>query len=282
MIFQNQDLVAKFNRDGFCIIPNFLEPKQLTKIDEIYTELGLEKLSEIYSNIKDRDSKTNKRIDDALVEIYYPSLQKHFINFRTGGGAFLIKGTGESSVSSLHQDWNVVDETKYESMCVWCPLIDVDEHNGCIQIVSGTHKWFNSLRSINIPSVFLNFEDVKEKLVPVPAKRGDAVIFAHSVFHGSLPNFSNEIRPAASVSILSKDASIIHYYKVDNEIHILDAENFFNDTAHKLFQNEKASLQVIQKINYDEEKIITQKTFKKMYSRKINSINKFFNFISGK
>lgn len=281
MIFQNKKLAYEFTKNGFCVIPNFLASEQLHKIDEIYQELGLNKLTEIYSNIKDRDAAVNEQIDTSLVEIYKPSLQKHFINYRTGGGAFLIKGTGESSVSSLHQDWNVVDETKYQSMCVWCPLVDVDQENGCIQVVSGTHKWFSSIRSINIPSIFIDFEDVKDRLVSIPAKRGDAVIFSHNIFHGSFPNNSTQIRPAASVSVLTKGAEVIHYYKVENEIHILDAESFFNDTVHQLFKKVNVPLKVLRKEKLDEKKIITQESFKMMYKKKNNPINKLINFFIG-
>jgi ectoine hydroxylase-related dioxygenase (phytanoyl-CoA dioxygenase family) len=212
----------------------------------------------------------NDRIDRTLVQIYTPSLQKNFINFRTGGGAFLIKGTGETSVSSLHQDWNVVDENLYQSMCVWCPLIDVDENNGCIQVVAGTHKWFNSLRSINMPSVCINFEDVTGLLKAAPVRRGDAVVFAHNVFHGSLPNLSDKIRPAASVSVLSAEAKTIHYYKVSEELHILDAESFFNDTVHHLLNNEEAQLKVIQKIPFDNSRIVTLDSFKMTYKKRVS------------
>lgn len=278
MIFSNPKLEAKFSQNGYCTIPNFLNEVQLDQIDALYQELGLESLHEIYSNVKDRNTETNKKIDSTLVQIYTPSLQKNFINYRTGGGAFLIKGTGETSVSSLHQDWNVVDETRFQSMCVWCPLIDVDESNGCIQVVAGTHKWFNSLRSVNMPSVFINFEDVKGLLKAAPVKRGDAVVFAHNVFHGSLPNFSDKIRPAASVSVLSEEAKTIHYYKVNEELHILDAESFFNDTVHHLLHNEEAQLKVIQKIPFDNSRIVTLDTFKKVYKKNYTPLYRLLRF----
>ena len=73
MIFQNKQLTYEFNKNGFCVIPNFLASEHLHKIDEIYHELGLNKLTEIYSNIKDRDTAVNEQIDTSLVEIYKPS-----------------------------------------------------------------------------------------------------------------------------------------------------------------------------------------------------------------
>lgn len=270
MLFIDPNQQANFNTKGFCVLNNFLAEEQLERIDQLYQQLNIQELTEIYSNIKDKETALNELIDKTLVEIYRPSLDKVFKAYRTGGGAFLVKGTGDSSVSSLHQDWNVVDENLYQSACVWCPLMDVDETNGCIQVVEGTHKWFNSLRSINMPSVCINFTDVAKLLRAIPIKRGSAVVFAHNIFHGSLPNQTNTIRPAASVSVLSADANVIHYYKSDNHIHMLSAEHFFNDTAHRLFENASAlpNLKVLKQIPYKKEDEVTYDGFMKKYRQK--------------
>ncbi len=268
MIFLDPAKELQFEKEGYCTMPGFLNENQLNEIEKLYHELGLVSLHEIYSNIKDKDTQFNEKIDKSLVQIYSPSLARNFVNYKPGGGAFLIKGTGETSVSSLHQDWNVVDESKFQSMCVFCPLVDVDENNGCLQIVSSTHKWFNSLRSFNMPSLFVNFEDVKKLLRSVPAKRGDAVVFAHNVFHGSFPNFTNQIRPATSVSILSKDAELIHYYKEDDKINILNAEKFFNEAVHHLINNEAQKLDIIRTMEYKPEYNLTPEDFKRKYKQK--------------
>lgn len=270
MIFIDANIQAHFDSKGFCVLENFLSNEQLLQIDKLYKQLNILELKEIYSNIKDKETALNELVDKTLVAIYQPSLNKVFKNYRTGGGAFLVKGTGESSVSSLHQDWNVVDESLYQSMCVWCPLIDVNENNGCIQVVEGTHKWFNSIRSINMPSVCINFADVSKLLRAVPLKRGSAVVFAHNIFHGSLPNQTNVIRPAASVSVLSSQAKLIHYYKVNEGIDILNADNFFNDVAHRLFDNSQdlSKLKVLKKIMYKDESLVTYKSFMKKYRQK--------------
>ncbi len=270
ILFINPSQQTTFDTKGFCVLDNFLAEEQLERIDQLYQQLNIQELKEIYSNIKDQETALNELVDKTLVEIYQPSLNKVFKEYRTGGGAFLVKGTGESSVSSLHQDWNVVDENIYQSACVWCPLIDVDETNGCIQVVEGTHKWFDSLRSINMPSVYINFADVTKLLRAIPMKRGAAVVFAHNIFHGSLPNQTNTIRPAASVSVLSAKANLVHYYKADDEIDVLSAEHFFNDTAHKLFENANGlpSLKVLKRIPYKADSQVTYAGFMKKYRQK--------------
>lgn len=271
MIFRDNKLGRQFMQNGFCVIGDFLGESDLAAIGNLYDELNLVELHEIYSNIKDRPEEVNSRIDATLVSIFRPSLEKHFVNYRTGGGAFLVKGTGESSVSSLHQDWNVVDESKFVSMCVWCPLIDVDESNGCIQVVRGSHGWFRSLRSINMPSICVDFDKVESRLEAIPVKRGSAVIFAHNSFHGSRPNYSGRIRPAASVSVMNRDADMVHYYRNGDVIEILNAETFFNDTVHLLLKEQKADLTRLGIIDYKSSYNVTHDEFYRTY-RRHNSI----------
>lgn len=261
-------LQEKFSENGFCVIPNFLAQEQLAAIDTLYLRLGIDKLGTMYANVLYCDEETNKEIDKTLVAIYEPSLRQHFIDYRIAGGSFLIKGIGEQSMSSLHQDWNLVDESIYQSAFVWCPLIDVNENNGCLQLVPGSHRWFNSIRSINMPSVCIPFEDVKNVLKSVPVKRGDAVIFAHNAFHGSFPNTSDNIRPVAAVSILSDKAKGIHYYKRENVIDILDGEHFFNESVSKLLKNQPTTLTVIDHIPFDPSSLVTRSDFRNKLNKK--------------
>lgn len=276
MIFKNALHQKQFSENGFCVFDNFLNEQELAQVDALYEKLNLKELHEIYSNIKDRDESVNTEIDATLVSIFKPSLDLYFKDYRTGGGAFLVKGTGESSVSSLHQDWNVVDESKYVSMGVWCPLVDVDEKNGCLQVVKGSNNWFNTLRSINMPSICVDFEKVESKLVSIPAKRGTAVVFAHNVFHGSMPNYTGEIRPAASVSVMNKEAGIIHYYKNNDKINILNAETFFNDTVNLLLKGENPGLKLIGEMDFEDRYNVTHDEFYKIYKRKSGLFAKLF------
>lgn len=279
MLFKSEKHNKQFKKNGFVVIRNFFNSEEIDKINELYKTLNITNLDEIYTNLKDRDPQINLEIDLFLKNIYAPRLEKYFKNYSIGGGAFLIKGTGESSVSSLHQDWNVVDETKYYSMGVWCPLIDVNENNGCLQIVPGSHNWFNKLRSFNMPSICINFEDVNSVLKPVISKQGDAVIFAHNVFHGSKPNYTEQIRPVASVSVISKDAPLIHYFRIGDKIKIIKADTFFNYKVQELMSGKDIELEIIEEIDFKEEYNLKEKEFMDKYNNNNKFLNKLINFL---
>lgn len=261
-------LQDQFEEVGAIRIPNFLSKSDIATIKELYSELKINNLKGIYSNVKDKKPELNYKINETLKSCYKNAIDQHFIDYQIGGGAFLIKGTGEGSESSLHQDWNIVDESQYKSAAIFCPIQDVDEKNGCIQVVKGSHKWFNNIRSFNISSIFLNFNDVEKQLIPFPAKAGDAIVFRHNVFHGSKPNFTNDIRIAASMSIATKNSHLIHYKKSgDNVITFRVNDHFFNEEVQQLYLNKEINIDIIDEKPISEFQILDQKTFANHYKK---------------
>ncbi len=268
---------------GAIRIPNFLNEDSLLMITKLYEELELSDLGKIYSNVKDRTSEYNYRVDKTFKEIFAPAIAKHFLNYQLGGGAFLIKGTGEKSESSLHQDWNIVDESKYSSAAIFCPTQDVDEKNGCIQVIAGSHKWFKNIRSFEYPSPYLTFEQVNKGLVAIPAKAGDAIVFRHNVIHGSKPNLTESNRVAASMSIATKNADFLHYKWNGSYFDTIKANSdFFCKVVPSLYSGKKLTEKTIERTPFDLSNVLDSKDFitryKKAYTMRWyeSIINKFF------
>lgn len=279
MLFKSKKTEELFRKNGFITIPNFLNEEEIEKLVSLYSTLKIENLEEIYTNIKDRDLELNEKIDVYLKALFQPSLDKYFADFIPSGGVFIVKGTGEKSESSLHQDWNVIDEEKYLSCCVWCPLVDVDESNGCLQIIPTSNNWFKSIRSSNIRTLFVDFKNVKKQLVAVPVKKGTAVVFAHNVFHGSKPNFTEVIRPVASLSLISKDATPIHYLKNNDTIDIISADKkFYQNEVKKIFEGIKPDVQVLNSIVFKEEYVLSKESFMNTFNKKSNFFGSLFSF----
>lgn len=278
MLFKSKKIEKKFRKEGFIIIPDFLTNNDIIQLTTLYNSLQIEHLDEIYTNIKDRDTVLNEKIDSFLKTVFQPSLEHYFSNYNAGGGVFIVKGTGEKSESTLHQDWNIVDEKKHLSCCVWCPLVDVDESNGCLQIIPKSNNWFNSIRSLNIRPLFINFNKVDKQLFSVPVKKGSAVVFAHNVFHGSKPNYTEIIRPVATVSVISKDATQIHYLKNEDKIDIISADKkFFLTEVKKIHEGQKPDVTIIDQIDYKDEYSLSNDNFMKTLKKNTSFLNWILN-----
>jgi hypothetical protein len=61
-------------------------------------------------------------------------------------------------------------------------------------------------------------DEVSKIVRHLNVKRGQSCIFAHSLFHGSPPNLSNEIRPIIHCGIVPKASKRVHYNVAMNEM----------------------------------------------------------------
>jgi hypothetical protein len=103
-------------------------------------------------------------------------------------------------VSPWHQDAGVVnpDADETHMLTVWFPLMDAGVENGCLTVVPGSHRGellthcpgYKDRPGLQIPENLFNIGDS----MPVPVKKGDALLLTKKTVHSSLPNVSNSIR----------------------------------------------------------------------------------------
>lgn len=270
MRLKSEELQKRFEEDGAVILPNFVDPKKLKRIQELYEEYGEKDLETIHSNTFDGEAEFNHKLRYECKDLFQESVDAKFENHSVSGGAFLLKGIGEKSVASLHQDWTLVDETQFTSASIFCPVEDVSLENGCLQVLKGSHKWFyNNSRSISIPSVFVEFSQINKGLVAMPVKAGEAVLFDHKVFHGSMQNHTNKIRVAVAIGINTKGAELFHLIRKGDRVHKIAANDEFGQYGiAKLFQNEAYDYEKIDEFDFSKLNVISSEDFFEEYHRR--------------
>jgi len=121
-----------------------------------------------------------------------------------------FKPAQTGGVNMWHQDsplWPSV-EPKTEQVTAWVALDDVDEDNGCMRMVPGSHRWgprmdfLNTLRDFNeMPE---EFEGSPIEVVSCPVKKGE-VHFHHALcWHGSGLNTSGRPRRAIALHFMTQ------------------------------------------------------------------------------
>ena len=213
---RGRDLQRRLESDGFIRVP-FLDGGAVARLRELWARVAPSEVKGIYSNVHSLDVDTNRRIDQVITEVFRGPFDRLFVGARLGGASFLVKGTGPDSASTPHQDWSTVEEDRTRSLSVWVPLVDVDESNGALQVIPGSHRLRMSIRSLDSPSLYMDFdEDLDPFLEAVPARAGDAVVYAHDLFHGSRPNASARVRVCAVSGIVTDGARLVHHRRVDS------------------------------------------------------------------
>ena len=113
-----------------------------------------------------------------------------------------------------HQDNGYVPIEPTTNLTIWIALDDVDEQNGCVWVVPGSHKGgLLPHRSPNAGSWHLTVA-VDGDGVPAKLKAGEAVIFTGLTLHRSKLNHTNKPRRAFFIEYTDATA---HYTKSGGE-----------------------------------------------------------------
>lgn len=160
----------------------------------------------------------------------YKILSINFINKQPGYGKFHI-----------HQNWDIVP-TGETSIVVWCPLVDITDENGGLQVVPGSHKIVGDITTIGAVPYSRKIEDVlaKEYLQLVHMKAGEAVLFDDGLLHCSSNNNSDTPRPVFSIQMVPDDVTpVYHYYDATTntfELFEIDDEFLVNNGLTKIIE----------------------------------------------
>jgi hypothetical protein len=109
-------------------------------------------------------------------------------------------GNVKFGATGWHQDSGVInpEADATDILTVWFPLMDTDADNGCLQIVPGSHTGellthcpgYRETMGTTIPTDMF----AENAAMPVPLKKGGALLLNKLTIHSALPNVSDRIR----------------------------------------------------------------------------------------
>ena len=125
----------------------------------------------------------------------------------------------------------MLDEARFSPVNVWCPLQAMNEANGALKVLRGSHRLCRGPRAVSIPAPWQRHEAlIAERMTPIHMPAGSAVLFKHATLHASDPNLSSEVRIAATMFLAHESASVqIAHRNPENasEIDIYSQEDDF-------------------------------------------------------
>lgn len=113
-----------------------------------------------------------------------------------------------------HQDWPYWKGI--HKVTLWLALDDIDEANGCLQFVRGSHRdTFEHHAGSGASAIFdqqLDGSDIDPtRVMTVPCPAGTAVVFHDLTLHDSLPNTSHRDRYALAITYKDAAADDLEY-----------------------------------------------------------------------
>jgi hypothetical protein len=219
-LFKRAEDEAFFQANGYVVLP-VLPADVIEELKELYQWI-LTRLPDgvfshrVWNSGACQDYEIRKRSIQLVGERCRPFFAQHF-NLEAANplvGVLLAKRGKTGDPTDPHQDDSEVDEQAgYYSLVAWCPLMDINEENGVISVVPGSHRLGNHIRSIEMP---WEFQPYIKEMTPlyraIPVKAGEAIMWHPALLHGSTANTSDQDRLAVRYSIHPKGATLRQYF----------------------------------------------------------------------
>ncbi len=263
----------QFATDGYVVIKNILPHELLLSLQEFVSGLNMHTSENfVLANLLS-DLNLRTKIHEQIGKLVAPWSTEILQDMKYTLGTLAIKPVGKKSSFGVHQDWSLVDESKFLSLSVWIPLVNTNVLNGCFRVLPKSCKYFYHERGMNIPFPYESYgAQLEEKfMMPIKMQVGDVLVFDHRLVHDSQPNLSHKTRTAVVLAFIPKETSACHYYR-DKEKNAIDfyqlpedflvTNNFFDYS-----QPPKNSL-LLRSYTYTDPQINFEK-FKQLYASSI-------------
>jgi len=201
----NQMHKKDFDESGFTVLKQFFDPSEITKlkskinqyIENIAPQLPEDKV--FYEENKNANS-IKQLFDISDYDPFFQSVLKGskveemaqiLLGEKTSRGfvEYFNKPAGVGKPTPPHQDGFYFKLSPPNALTFWIPLEDVDEENGCLRYVAGSHKrgmrTHGRTQTLGFSQGITDFglDLDKDNEVSVPAKTGDVLVHHAMTVH---------------------------------------------------------------------------------------------------
>jgi ectoine hydroxylase-related dioxygenase (phytanoyl-CoA dioxygenase family) len=273
--FKNEQINSQFELNGFVVLP-FLNAEEIKYLNDAYNSNLFNNPEGFYSSSFSLNESVKSKLNTGINNVVSTKASNLFNSFKALGSCYLSKAPGKIGQMPIHQDWTVVDEKKFDSVTIWIPLQDVNEYNGAIQVIPGSHRFSDALRSPLFENPLSEIEnEIRKDLQVIPMKAGEALIFSQSLIHASPANQSNTNRLAVTFGLIPEIADLLFYYKnpetFQAEKYIVP-NNFFENYNTKIGEKPSDG-KLVKQFNYTQIKITHDEYQFKKYIYQLKKYN---------
>lgn len=219
-ILKNSVLDERLATEGYVVIP-FLGSPEVEDLKAFFYAHHPETIPGFYATAHSPDIAFRQKMNEKIKAVFEQAIENTFSHCEALGGSFVVKTKTQEERLHPHQDWNIVDETKYRSFNIWVPLVDLSEENGAIRVLPKSHLWGFNHRGPNIPdSRSSELDQYWEDMQTLLMKAGEALIYDHRLYHASYANRTDEYRLATVFGIKPKAAEMFYYFGNNGDIEV--------------------------------------------------------------
>lgn len=221
--------------DGYTTMP-LLNADDLDRLAEGYERLGNERPAGFHATMYGADVDKRRAVFEFIGGIVADRVKAQLTGYRLCVANWLVKEASASdSAVAFHQDWTFIDERQARSFNIWIPLVDVDAHNGCLEVVPGTHLESLDHRphgdACRFSAVADGLRATHTRAIHTP--RGHGVFYDGALLHASRPNTSPGRRIAVGTVWIPEGSQLVHCFRIspsEVEVFAVDESFFWRHT----------------------------------------------------
>ncbi len=234
-------MVSELEQNGFEVV-DLLNKQDVETLNALIAEYLPHQGSDFVSSSHFLSEKDSKYINEQLHKVVKPVTDVLFPELELLGGTLATKIKGKS-ILKAHNDWSIVDESRYNSYNLWIALVDTDEQNGTLGLIPGSHLWDSTPRGMGIPGVYeVHTAAFLRAGYEPPLQAGQAILYNHRLVHYSRPNISAKPRNVAIIGMKDRNADLCVSVCFDNatiQTYAARQEDFYVFDANKIRANNK-------------------------------------------
>jgi phytanoyl-CoA dioxygenase PhyH len=211
-IFVDEAQQRRFERDGFVVArlmsaeeaAGYRRQLEAVRADGEFEPNSPGPTSAYHVSLIDPDLAYRRRARQFTREVLAERVGALLDDYRFLTGGLLIKPPGAAEIE-IHRDWTMTPTPEEVALNCWCALVDIDERNGGLFLLPGSHALVPNIEAPGVAPFFSAYcERLKAHSVSVPLKAGEAVIFDYRSLHWSTANRSSELRAAVAAAFIPR------------------------------------------------------------------------------
>jgi len=216
-IFTDDSLQAEFDRTGFCRVPMLSAEEaqaMLEGMENLRPSDGFKAIGTGWHiTFLDKSKEYKQEADKFIRKVFEPHIARHLQGFEILTTNFHIKPPGGAELN-VHQNWPHLTDLTDTTVTVWCPLVSVDEINGTLHVVPGSHKILPHIEGPMAPGYFRDIEKsvIAKNSQAVRLQAGECCVFDDGLLHWSPQNTSDKPRIAVQCLCAPKGAQTVFYH----------------------------------------------------------------------
>ena len=229
---------AHLARFGWAVVDDLLDPEDLANLLAVIDEVYVDQRVGFHASNMSGAHEYRRAVDARVRPVVAAAVERRglLVDHEPFTASLLVKWPSADSAFHTHQDWTMVDEDRFRTVNVWCPLVDTDDENGAFAALPGSHEVLRAIRCSPMPPQHYRsagWDVSHDDMVKIPVRVGQALVFDHALLHASPPNRTDAWRPAVAAAFKPRAASLRHYYLTepdgeDLEVFAVDSP-FFTD-----------------------------------------------------